>query len=84
MTLDPELLGILACPACRGPLDPLGPHGPHGTGQKDDPQGLACPQCNVVYPVRDEIPVMLAEEAVPRREWDAGKRESANTPCAPG
>ena len=83
MTLDPELLSILACPACRGPLDPLAlPGSPsfHGADQADSPQGLACARCSVVYPVRDEIPVMLAEEAVSRREWDAGKRQSASTP----
>ena len=65
MPLDAELLQILACPVCRGGLDVMG-----------ETEGLACPRCAVVYPVREEIPVMLAEEAVPAREWAAGKREA--------
>ena len=36
--------------------------------------GFACQACGVVYPVRDEIPIMLVEEAVPRAEWDKGER----------
>ena len=64
MALDPDLLNILACPVCRGNLEIMG-----------ETEGLACARCAVVYPVRDEIPVMLAEEAVPARDWAAGKRE---------
>ena len=37
-------------------------------------EGLACKPCGVVYPVRDDIPIMLVEEAVPQADWDAGKR----------
>lgn len=66
MTLDPELVCILACPVCRGGLEVT-----------DAAEGLACSKCAVVYPVRNEIPVMLAEEAIPAREWAAGKRESS-------
>ncbi len=62
--LNPALLHILACPVCRGGLEIM-----------DETEGLLCAHCAVVYPVRNEIPVMLAEEAVPRREWIAGKRE---------
>ena len=65
MALDPELLGILVCPMCRGRLDVVG-----------ETEGLACGKCGVVYPVREEIPVMLAEEAVPVREWEQGRREA--------
>ncbi|MHC1712051.1 MAG: Trm112 family protein [Solidesulfovibrio sp.] len=52
MTIHPDLLTILACPKCKGRTDPL------GAGE-----GLACPTCGVVYPVRDDIPIMLVEEA---------------------
>ena len=69
MSLDQELLLILACPICRSGLDVMG-----------ETEGLACPKCAVVYPVRDEIPVMLAEEAVPAREWAAGKRQASAAP----
>jgi uncharacterized protein YbaR (Trm112 family) len=58
MTLDKELIDILACPACKGELTLL----PAG-------DGLACPACDVVYPVRDDIPIMLTDQAVPRKEW---------------
>ena len=63
MSLNPELLAILACPTCKGELTRIG-----------DDEGLACPACGVVYPVRDAIPIMLVEEAVPRARWDEGVR----------
>ena len=52
MTLDPKLLEILVCPACRVAVTPL----PGDTG-------VACAGCGRTYPVRDGIPVMLVEEA---------------------
>ncbi len=52
MAIDPELLEILACPKCKGDLR-LTPAG----------DGLACDACRLVYPIRDDIPVMLIEEA---------------------
>ena len=36
----------------------------------EHPEGLACPACNVVYPVRDDIPIMLVDAAVERARWD--------------
>ncbi len=56
MPLDPRLLEILICPACRGELRVLA-----------EEQGLECLGCGRVYPVRDGIPVMLIEEASPPR-----------------
>jgi uncharacterized protein YbaR (Trm112 family) len=50
MTLNKDLLDILACPKCKGEVTLL---------EKQD--GLRCDTCKVVYPVRDEIPVMLIE-----------------------
>lgn len=64
MALHPELLTILACPKCKGQLTVLGQE-----------EGLACAACALVYPVREEIPVMLIDEAVPRAKWDQGLRE---------
>jgi len=58
MALNVELLGLLACPKCRGGLELL---------PRQD--GLLCQACAEVYPVREEIPVMLAEEAVPLSKW---------------
>lgn len=64
-----ELLQILACPRCLGTLEALTRDG--------RTQGFACQACQTVYPVRDEIPVMLIEEAVPRAQWDQGAREKS-------
>lgn len=52
MALDPELLEILACPVCKV-----------GVELTEDSQGLECEQCGRVYPIRDDIPVMLVDEA---------------------
>ena len=54
MAMSPELLEILRCPQCKSRV------------QIDDAETrLKCvnPECNLVYPIRDEIPVMLVEEA---------------------
>jgi len=50
--LDKELLAILACPQCKGEIH-----------ENSDRSGLICPACKLEYPVRDDIPVMLIEEA---------------------
>jgi uncharacterized protein YbaR (Trm112 family) len=52
MALDSKLLEILACPNCRGEVD-----------YKESEQIIECRQCHYRYPVRDDIPVMLIEEA---------------------
>jgi uncharacterized protein len=52
MAISQELLEILICPACRGDLE-----------LKADSSGLKCLACKRVYPIRDDIPVMLVDEA---------------------
>ena len=52
MPIPQDLLDILVCPACKAPVKPT-----------PDNSGLKCQACRRVYPVRDEIPVMLIEEA---------------------
>lgn len=52
MPVDAALLEILVCPACKTPV-----HIVH------DGAGLKCNTCRRVYPVRDDIPVMLVDEA---------------------
>lgn len=52
MAISQELLEILLCPACRGELE-----------LKQDGSGLKCLECKRVYPIRDDIPVMLVDEA---------------------
>jgi uncharacterized protein YbaR (Trm112 family) len=52
MPLHPELLEILVCPACKAPVTLV-----------KDGAGLKCNQCHRVYPIKDDIPVMLIDEA---------------------
>lgn len=65
MPIAPELLEILACPKCKGTVIPA----PQG-------EGLSCAVCGVVYPIREDIPIMLIEEAVDAARWDAGDRQA--------
>lgn len=53
MAISQELLDILACPKCKGDV--------RLTDQQD---GLVCPACHLMYPIKDDIPVMLIDEAV--------------------
>jgi LSD1 subclass zinc finger protein len=52
MALNPKLLSILACPLCQTEVKLT-------AGAK----GLKCVTCHRVYPIRDDIPVMLIDEA---------------------
>lgn len=54
MNLTPQLLEIIACPKCKGSLAL--------TSERD---ALHCQHCALSYPVRDEIPVLLIDEATP-------------------
>jgi uncharacterized protein YbaR (Trm112 family) len=54
VTLSQELLAILVCPKCKGDLDYRPAEG-----------ALVCPACRLRYPVRDDIPIMLIDEATP-------------------
>jgi uncharacterized protein YbaR (Trm112 family) len=52
MPIDPKLLEILACPVCKKAVK-LTPN----------KKGLKCVKCSRVYPVKDDIPIMLIDEA---------------------
>jgi uncharacterized protein YbaR (Trm112 family) len=52
MPVNPETLKILVCPLCKAELELV-----------REGQGLRCKQCRRVYPIRDDIPVMLPGEA---------------------
>ncbi len=54
MSLSPDLLAILVCPRCKGELE-----------YREAEQRLLCHHCALAYPVRDDIPVMLVDEATP-------------------
>ena len=49
-----DLLDILVCPVCKKPLLQL----------KETGESLKCTECRRVYPVRDNIPILLVDEAV--------------------
>ena len=54
MNIPADLLEILACPSCHAPLRP------------NEPANLLeCDHCGLRYPVRDDIPVLLIDEALP-------------------
>ena len=54
MPISPELLNILRCPQCKSELQ-----------INDEQTTLTClnGECALIYPIRDEIPVMVVEEA---------------------
>jgi len=47
-----DLLEILVCPACKQALE-----------YRQNPESLKCTQCHRVYAVKDDIPIMLVDEA---------------------
>jgi uncharacterized protein YbaR (Trm112 family) len=54
MAIKPELLEILACPKCKGDI--------YLNSSQD---GLVCDSCQLLYEIRDDIPIMLIDEAEP-------------------
>lgn len=54
MGISKELLDILACPKCKGDIE-----------LNETGNGLICRQCKLLYEIRDDIPIMLIEEAKP-------------------
>lgn len=57
--LDKELLEVLACPKCKGEVRYL-----------KEKNIIVCENCKVYYEVKDDIPVMLPEEAKPFEEFE--------------
>ena len=54
MTLSAQLLTILVCPRCKGALE-----------YRERESALVCHPCTLKYPIRDDIPIMLVDEATP-------------------
>ena len=54
MSVSPQLLAILVCPKCKGPLE-----------HREPESALDCTTCRLRYAVRDDIPIMLIDEASP-------------------
>jgi uncharacterized protein len=59
MTISKELLDILACPKCKGIIY---------LNKKQD--GLICEKCKLLYEIKDDIPIMLIDEAKEMTEAD--------------
>ena len=54
MAISPELLEILRCPQCKSKVE---------IDKAETRLKCVNPECSLVYPIRDEIPVMLVDEA---------------------
>jgi uncharacterized protein len=52
--IEPWLLELLVCPKCKGELT-----------YETELESLVCPQCRVRYEVRENIPILLIDEARP-------------------
>ena len=55
--ISKDLLDILACPKCKGPVE-----------LTEEGGGLVCKSCRLMYEIRDDIPVMLIDEAKKLKE----------------
>jgi uncharacterized protein YbaR (Trm112 family) len=56
-----EYLEVLACPSCKGDLE-------YKEGLEGHPEGFYCKKCGLLYPIIEDIPVMLPEEAISLKE----------------
>lgn len=61
---DQELLQYIVCPVCKGKLTQM-----KGGARS----GFVCPACGVVYPIENEIPMLLPESGEPLRDWQGGE-----------
>jgi len=57
MAIKQELLDILACPKCKGDIR-----------LNESGNGLICDSCKLLYQIKDDIPIMLIDEAQPVKE----------------
>lgn len=61
MSLSRDLLDILVCPKCKGELD-----------YREAEEQLICPACQLAYPVENDIPIMLIDQAHTLDERNSG------------
>ena len=66
MAVAADLIALLVCPACHGEID-----------YKERRKVIICTQCGRHYPVRDDIPVMLVDEAYFAPQRGAAKEQSS-------
>lgn len=72
MALSPKLLDVLVCPQCKGKL-----------AQVEGGRGLLCHHCQLKFPVRENIPIMLVEEALDMRGGGGAKRSAESSLISP-
>ena len=60
MKVTREFVEMMICPACKGRVE-----------LKEDESGIRCVECRRVYPIRDDIPAMVVEEATIEGEESA-------------
>lgn len=70
MALNTELLTIIVCPNCRGEVDYHEPQ-----------QVIECRECHYRYPVRDDIPVLLIDEAAKPDQTPQGSAPPSGKPA---
>jgi uncharacterized protein YbaR (Trm112 family) len=63
MAISKELLDILVCPVSKGALELTA-----------DGKFLVCRESKLVYRIEDDIPIMLADEAIPLDDWERQQR----------
>ncbi|MFB0515174.1 MAG: Trm112 family protein [Candidatus Neomarinimicrobiota bacterium] len=61
MALSQELLDILVCPKCKGQLE-----------YQEEKERLVCPACRLAYPIEDDVPIMLIDQAHNLDEYESG------------
>nr|VFJ51607.1 MAG: hypothetical protein BECKFW1821B_GA0114236_100950 [Candidatus Kentron sp. FW] len=71
--MDKKLLDIIACPICKGPLV-----------YRPADSELVCRPCQLAYPIRDDIPVMLEDEARRLTVEEARKDKKKSSGTIPG
>jgi len=70
MSINKELLDLLACPKCKQSLEL--------TKNQD---GLICSACKKVYPIEDDIPILLIEEAIDLETFEQKNKEKEEKQC---
>ncbi len=71
MSLDATWVSVLACPRCKGPLTVASPlslwerAGVRDCAPSPAPDELHCVTCRLAYPIREDVPELLHEEARP-------------------
>lgn len=64
MAIDKDLIEILACPQCKS-----------GLLATETEDGLICKTCKIVYPIKEDIPILLVDEAKPHQPSSSNEQQ---------